>query len=98
MTTPAAPVPSGEWALAGGAGAKALANEGPERPFVHALLPGVQISVCVDLPGGPDPTATGGWTIALPDDGRALTATGERPGKAFVMDVTDRFPVLLGAA
>jgi hypothetical protein len=71
--------------------------EGPEHPFVHALLTDVQISICVDLPGAPAPTATGGWTIAFSRGGRVLTASSERLGKAFVMDVTDNFPVLRGA-
>ena len=72
--------------------------EGPEHPFVHALLTDMQISVCIDLPAAPDPTATGGWTIELSKNGRVLTATSERLNKSFVMDVTDNFPVLRGAA
>jgi hypothetical protein len=68
--------------------------EGPEHPFVHALLTDVQISICVDLPGSAAPTATGGWTIELSKNGRVLTATSERLGKTFTMDVTDHFPAL----
>jgi len=68
--------------------------EGPEHPFVHALLTDMQISICVDLPGSPAPTATGGWTIELSKDGRVLTATSERLSKTFTMDVTDHFPAL----
>ena len=64
--------------------------EGPEHPFVHALLTDMQISVCIDLPAEPATAgATGKWTIELSDDGRVLTATSERLGKSFVMDVTD---------
>ncbi len=73
--------------------------EGPEHPFVHALLTDMQISVCIDLPAEPATGgATGRWTIELSDDGRVLTATSERLGKSFVMDVTDNFPVLRGTA
>ena len=73
--------------------------EGPEHPFVHALLTDMQISVCIDLPAEPATGgATGKWTIELSDDGRVLTATSERLGKSFVMDVTDNFPVLRGTA
>lgn len=73
--------------------------EGPEHPFVHALLTDMQISVCIDLPAEPATGgATGKWTIELSEDGRELTATSERLGKSFVMDVTDNFPVLRGAA
>jgi hypothetical protein len=72
--------------------------EGPEHPFVHALLTDVQISACIDLPAAPAPGATGGWTIELSDDGRVLTATSERLGQSFVMDVQDNFPTLRGAA
>ncbi len=72
--------------------------EGREHPFVHALLTDMQISVCVDLPGGAAMGATDGWTIAMSGNGRVLTATSERLGESFVMDVTDHFPVLRGAA
>ena len=73
--------------------------EGPEHPFVHALLTDMQISVCIDLPAEPATAgATGKWTIELSDDGRVLTATSERLGKSFVMDVNDNFPTLRAAA
>lgn len=68
--------------------------EGPEHPFVHALLTDLEISICVDLPAAPAPGATDGWTIVFSDDGRVLTATSERLGASFVMDVDEHFPTL----
>jgi hypothetical protein len=72
--------------------------EGPEHPFVHALLTDMRISACIDLPAAPAPGATGGWTIELSDAGRVLTATSERLKRSFVMDVQENFPTLRGTA
>lgn len=72
--------------------------EGSGHPFAHALLTDLQISVCIDLPAAPAPTATGGWTIELSADGHLLTATSQRPSTSFEMDVQDNFPTLRGAA
>jgi hypothetical protein len=69
--------------------------EGAEHPFVHGLLTGNRISVCIDLPGAPaGGGATGTWTIAWKDPGRTLEVTSSRLHKRFLLDVQDDFPTL----
>ncbi len=68
--------------------------EGPEHPFVHGLLTGSRISVCIDLDGAPATDAPGDWAIRWTDPGSTLEITSERLHKAFTITVQDDFPTL----
>jgi len=70
--------------------------EGPQHPFVHGLLTGDRISVCIDLDGAPATGAAGAWTMRWTDPGRTLEITSERLHKTFTITVQDDFPTLTG--
>lgn len=68
--------------------------EGPEHPFVHALMTDIAISFGIDLPGAAAPDATGGWTIERSADNGTITAVSERLGKTFILHVSEDVPSL----
>lgn len=59
------------------------------HPFVHVLLTGDAISLCLDLPARGNAAAPGAWRLTLDSTKGTVRAASSRLGKAFVIRVRD---------
>ena len=59
------------------------------HPFVHVLLTGDAISLCLDLPARGNAVTPGTWKLTLDSAKGTVRAASSRLGKAFVIRVRD---------